>query len=158
MVANIPAAGDNAPEFTLPEQNGETLTLSSVRGKYVVLYFYPKNDTPGCTLEAQEFAALAPQFKKKKAVIVGISPDSVASHCRFAAKHTLNFHLLADEGHKVAELYGVWAEKSMYGRRYMGVQRTTFLIDSDGRIVKVWPRVRPKGHAEEVLRELLQMH
>jgi thioredoxin-dependent peroxiredoxin len=145
------AAGQLAPDFTLPTDSGETLTLSSLRGQWVVLYAYPKDDTSGCTTEACEFRDLFPQFNKGKAVILGISPDSVKSHQKFKTKYELPFTLVADEEKVALQAYDIWKEKSMYGRKYMGVERTTFVIDPDGRIAKVFEKVKPAGHAEEVM-------
>ena len=145
------AAGQLAPDFTLPTDSGDTLTLSSLRGQWVVLYAYPKDDTSGCTTEACEFRDLFPKFKKGKAVILGISPDSVKSHLKFKTKYELPFTLVADEEKVALQAYDIWKEKSMYGRKYMGVERTTFVIDPDGRIAKVFEKVKPAGHAEEVM-------
>lgn len=145
------AAGHLAPDFTLPTDTGDTLALSSLRGQWVVLYAYPKDDTSGCTTEACEFRDLFPKFKKGKAVILGISPDSVKSHQKFKAKYELPFTLLADEEKVALQAYDIWKEKSMYGRKYMGVERTTFVIDPDGRIARVFEKVKPAGHAEEVI-------
>ena len=142
--------GKSAPAFTLDTDSGETLSLKDLKGRPVVLYFYPKDDTPGCTVEACEFRDAFPRFKGTKAVILGISPDSVKSHQKFKEKFDLPFTLLADEDHAIAEKYGVWQKKSMYGRTYMGIARTTFLIDKDGKVAKVFEKVKPKGHAEEV--------
>jgi len=152
--SKIPAAGKKAPAFTLESDKGEKVSLSGLKGKAVVLYFYPKDDTPGCTVEAKEFRDAAGAFAKKGAVVFGVSPDSVASHCKFISKFDLNFSLLADVDHVVSEKYGLWVEKSMYGKKYMGVQRATFLIDATGKIAKVWPKVKPEGHAAEVLEAL----
>jgi thioredoxin-dependent peroxiredoxin len=146
----MPTVGKPAPAFTLETDTGDALSLENLKGAPVVLYFYPKDDTPGCTIEACEFRDSFPRFKKTKAVILGISPDSVASHQKFKKKFDLPFTLLADTDHVVAEQYGVWQEKSMYGRKYMGVARTTFLIDADGKLAKIFEKVSPKGHAEEV--------
>jgi peroxiredoxin Q/BCP len=146
-----PATGDLAPDFTLPGAGGADISLSGLRGRKVVLYFYPKDDTSGCTLEAKDFTRLGPDFRKHDIAVIGISPDSAASHQKFKDKHRLDVMLAADEAKQVVQDYGVWAEKSMYGRRYMGVERTTFLIDENGRIVRVWPKVSVPGHAEEVL-------
>ena len=143
--------GTKAPAFSLASDSGETVTLAGLKGKKVVLYFYPKDDTSGCTVEACEFRDDWPAVRKAGAVVLGVSPDSVASHLKFKQKFDLPFSLLADDGHAVAERYGVWGEKSMYGRKYFGVNRTTFVIDEEGRIVKVFEKVRPKGHAAEVL-------
>lgn len=145
------AAGQLAPDFTLPTDTGDALTLSSLRGQWVVLYAYPKDDTSGCTTEACEFRDLFPKFKKGKAVILGISPDSVKSHQKFKAKYELPFTLLADEEKVALQAYDIWKEKSMYGRKYMGVERTTFVIDPGGRIARVFEKVKPAGHAEEVM-------
>ncbi|MGH7584278.1 MAG: thioredoxin-dependent thiol peroxidase [Gemmatimonadales bacterium] len=146
----MPSAGSPAPSFDLETDTGERLALESLRGKPVVLYFYPKDDTSGCTTEACEFRDAFPRFQKDRAVILGISPDSVASHRKFKAKYGLPFTLLADTGHAVAEAYGVWKERSMLGRKYMGIERTTFVIDSEGRIARVFEKVKPAGHAVEV--------
>lgn len=143
--------GDAAPDFDLPDADGKHLKLSSLQGRSVVVYFYPKDDTTGCTAEAKDFTCLAPEFSRAKAVVLGISPDSVASHRKFQDKHGLDVRLLADEGHAVADAYGVWVEKSMYGRKFMGVERATFLIDKSGKIARCWRKVKVPGHAEEVL-------
>ncbi|WP_353640944.1 peroxiredoxin [Mesorhizobium sp. WSM2239] len=143
--------GQDAPQFELPRDGGGTLTLSALRGKAVVLYFYPKDDTSGCTAEAIDFSAFKPDFEKAGAVVIGMSPDSAKKHDKFKAKYSLSVDLVADEERKAIEAYGVWAEKSMYGRKYMGVERTTFLIDRDGKIARVWPKVKVPGHAAEVL-------
>jgi peroxiredoxin Q/BCP len=145
------SAGQTAPDFTLPTDSGESLTLSSLRGQWVVLYAYPKDDTSGCTTEACEFRDLFPQFTKGKAVVLGISPDSVKSHQKFKAKYELPFILIADEEKVALQAYDIWKEKSMYGRKYMGVERTTFVIDPEGRIARVFEKVKPAGHAEEVM-------
>ena len=152
-VTRMPEAGSSAPTFTLLADDGSKVRLADFKGAPVVLYFYPKDATPGCTVEAQEFRDAMPSFQKLGVEVVGISPDSVESHCKFAGKQSLNFHLLADIDHKVAEKYGVWVEKSLYGRRFWGVQRTTFLIGPDGTIRHVWHKVTPKGHPAEVLTE-----
>jgi peroxiredoxin Q/BCP len=143
--------GQKAPAFSLASDAGEPVTLAGLKGKKVVLYFYPKDDTTGCTVEACEFRDNWSAVKKAGAVVLGVSPDGVASHLKFKKKFNLPFPLLADEGHAVAERYGVWGEKSMYGKKYFGVNRTTFIIDEEGRILKVFERVKPKGHAAEVL-------
>jgi len=144
-------ARERAPEFVLPSSNGTDVALGTLRGRIVVLYFYPKDNTPGCTLEAQEFRDHQAALAELGATVLGVSPDSVKSHCRFAEKQRLNFVLLADTDHVVAERYGVWVEKKMYGKAFWGIQRATFLIDRDGRIAHVWPKVSPQDHAEEVL-------
>jgi peroxiredoxin Q/BCP len=143
--------GSLAPDFTLPIDTGEELTLSSLRGKPVVLYFYPKDDTSGCTTEACEFRDLMPRFDDSKAVILGVSPDPVKSHQKFKAKYDLTFPLIADTEKVACEAYGVWKEKSMYGKKYMGVERTTFLIDADGKIAQIFNKVKPAGHAAAVM-------
>ncbi|MCA1492307.1 peroxiredoxin [Sinorhizobium alkalisoli] len=143
-------SGDTAPDFELPRDGGGSLSLSALRGKPVVLFFYPKDDTKGCTQEAIAFSGLAQEFAALGVVLVGISPDSVKSHDRFVGKHGLTIPLAADEEKVVVDAYGVWVEKSMYGRKYMGVERTTFLIDAQGTIHRVWEKVKVPGHAEEV--------
>jgi thioredoxin-dependent peroxiredoxin len=145
------AEGMAAPHFALPDADDKTVELSALRGHPVVVYFYPKDDTAGCTTEAKAFTSLAADFKRAKVALLGISPDSPASHLKFRKKHGLDVRLLADEGHKVAEEYGVWVEKAMYGRKYMGVERATFLIDKSGMVVRCWRKVKVPGHAEEVL-------
>lgn len=144
--------GDLAPEFTMADTDGQEVSLKGLQGKPVVLYFYPKDDTPGCTTEACNFRDNMGRITQSGALIYGVSPDSVASHKKFSNKFSLSFPLLADEGAKVATAYGVWKEKNMYGRKYMGVERTTFLIDEQGKIAKVWHKVKPAGHADEVLK------
>jgi peroxiredoxin Q/BCP len=146
----MPTLKKAAPAFTLPADDGSTISLKDYKGQWVVLYFYPKDDTSGCTVEACEFRDVVPKFKRGDAVILGISPDSVKSHVKFKTKFSLNFPLLADETHEVAEAYGVWKEKSMYGRKYMGIERTTFLIDPKGKLVQIFEKVKPLGHADEV--------
>jgi len=143
--------GDPAPDFDLPTAGGGRVSLASLRGKPAVLYFYPKDDTTGCTQEAMTFTEKAKAFARVGAAVVGVSPDTVASHDRFTAKYGLNVTLAADEGARIAQKFGVWVEKNMYGRKYMGVERSTFLISSKGRIKQIWRRVKVKGHAEEVL-------
>jgi thioredoxin-dependent peroxiredoxin len=143
-----------APEFTLDNQDGESVSLSDFRGRKVVLYFYPKDDTSGCTTQACELRDSVETFDARGAVILGVSPDPVKSHRSFADKYDLPFTLLADVGHKVAEAYGVWKEKSMYGRKYWGNERTTFVIDEEGRIARVLPKVKPAEHVDQVLASL----
>ena len=143
--------GRKAPAFTLKDQDGKTHTLSDYEGRPVVLYFYPKDDTPGCTVEACAFRDNLPKFKPGKAAILGVSILDEKSKATFAAKHDLNFPLLADADHAVADKYGAWQERSMYGRKYMGVARVTYLIGPDGKVVQRWDKVKPDGHAEEVL-------
>ena len=143
--------GTPAPDFTLPDQSGRETTLSGLKGSPVVLYFYPKDDTSGCTKEACAFRDGFLDFEAAGATILGISPDSSASHAKFVAKYTLPFTLLADVDKAVCEAYGVWKEKSMYGRKYMGVERTTFVIDRGGKVARIFSKVKVPGHAEAVL-------
>jgi thioredoxin-dependent peroxiredoxin len=143
--------GDLAPDFSLPTDAGNVRSLSDLRGKKVVLYFYPKDDTTACTLEGQDFSRLKDEFEAAGAVIVGMSPDSAKKHAKFREKQGLSVELVADETTNTLQAYGVWAEKSMYGRKYMGVVRTTLLIDAKGKVAKVWEKVSVPGHAEEVL-------
>jgi len=146
--------GSKAPGFTLQSDGGKPLSLSDLQGGKVVLYFYPKDDTSGCTTQACEFRDNWAAVERAGALVLGVSPDDVGSHQKFKRKYSLPFPLLADPDHVVAERYGVWGEKSMYGRKYFGIHRTTFLIDEAGRIAKVFEKVRPKGHAGEVLEAL----
>jgi peroxiredoxin Q/BCP len=143
--------GDPAPDISTPTDSGEQFELSSLKGKNVVLYFYPKADTPGCTKEACEFRDTSNKFSKANTVIVGVSPDQSKAQAKFKDKFDLPFTLLADSDHKAAEAYGVWKEKSMYGKKYLGIERTTFVIGADGKIRKIFPKVKVEGHAEEVL-------
>jgi peroxiredoxin Q/BCP len=143
--------GDMAPDFTLPRDGGSQITLSSLRPARAVVYFYPKDDTSGCTIEAKDFTALAAEFKAAGITVIGISKDSVKSHDKFVAKHDLGVILASDEAGQVCEDYGVWVEKQMYGKTYMGIERATFLIGPDGRFEQVWRKVKAKGHAEAVL-------
>jgi peroxiredoxin Q/BCP len=144
-------AGSLAPDFELPTDGGGRIRLAELRGGKVVLYVYPADDTEGCTLEAVDFTALLPQFKRAGATVLGVSPDSPKSHDRFKEKHGLRLLLAADADHQVIARYGLWGEKTMFGRKYMGVERATFLIDESGRIAQAWRKVRVKGHAEAVL-------
>ena len=146
--------GKPAPIFTLPSDSGQDVSLESFRGKPVVLYFYPKDDTPGCTAQACGIRDAWGEFANGGAVVLGVSPDSPELHVKFKEKYRLPFTLLADEDHAVAETYGVWVEKSMYGKRYMGVERSTFVIDADGNIAKIMRRVKPDTHADDVLAAL----
>ena len=146
-----PQPGDKAPDFRSTTQEGELLTLGDLRGQRVILYFYPKDNTSGCTLEAQSLRDGKAELARQGFRIIGVSPDSEKSHRNFCAKHDLNFTLLADTDHSVAEAYGVWAEKSMYGRKYMGILRTTFIIDAEGRIEKVFEKVDTKNHYRQIL-------
>jgi peroxiredoxin Q/BCP len=143
--------GDEAPDFTLPATGGTMLSLKGLRGRKVALYFYPKDDTSGCTLEAQNFNRLKGEFEAAHTEVIGVSPDSLKSHDKFRTKYGLDLTLASDEAKEMLQAYGVWAEKSMYGRKYMGVERTTVLVDRDGRIAEVWSKVKVPGHAEEVL-------
>ncbi|MCY2976445.1 MAG: thioredoxin-dependent thiol peroxidase [Planctomycetota bacterium] len=148
--------GTKAPAFTLVSDSGEKVKLSQFKGKSVVLYFYPKDDTPGCTKEACAFRDAQSEMTKLGAVVLGVSPDTLESHVKFRDKYTLNFSLLADPDHAVAELYGAWREKNMYGKKSMGVQRSTYLIDTQGKIAKVWKKVSVDGHDAAVLEALKQ--
>jgi peroxiredoxin Q/BCP len=143
--------GDAAPGFSLPATGGGTISLAKLKGRKAVLYFYPKDDTSGCTLEAQNFNALRGEFQAAETELIGVSPDSLKSHDKFRSKYGLDLTLAADEGKDMLQAYGVWAEKSMYGRKYMAVERTTMLIDRDGIVRQIWRKVRVSGHAEEVL-------
>ena len=143
--------GKKAPAFSLKDQDGKTHSLKAYAGRPLVLYFYPKDDTPGCTTEACSFRDALPDFSKVKATVLGVSVLDTESKAKFAKKHGLNFQLLADEDHAVADKYGAWQEKSMYGRKYMGIVRTTYLIGPDGKVAKRWDNVKVDGHAEEVL-------
>jgi len=144
-------AGKKAPGFTLPDQDGKPVRLEDFRGRKVVLYFYPKDDTSGCTTQACSLRDRIGEFDARGAVVLGVSPDSPASHTKFREKYGLNFTLLADEDHATADAYGTWQEKSLYGRKYWGVARTTFVIDGDGRIEQVLEKVKPAGHTDQVL-------
>ena len=146
--------GAVAPDFTLVSDAGERVTLSSLRGSPVVLYFYPRNDTPGCTAQACELRDEYAQFEERGAVVLGVSPDDEASHARFKSKHSLPFTLLADQDHSVAEAYGVWGERQYAGKTYMGINRSTFVIDASGRVAAAMYSVKPQGHAEKVLEAL----
>ena len=148
--------GDAAPDFELPTEDG-SVRLSRLKGKPVVVYFYPKDDTSGCTAEARDFNALRAEFADAGAEVIGISPDSVASHTKFSRKHGLQLKLAADVEKSAATAYGVWVEKSMYGRKYMGVERSTFLVDPRGRIAKIWRKVKVPGHAEAVLKAVREL-
>lgn len=149
--------GKRAPAFSTKDDNGKTVKLSDWKGRPVVLYFYPKDDTPGCTKEACGFRDASKALEKLGAVVIGISPDDVASHVKFREKYKLNFPLLADTNHAIAEKYGAWREKNMYGKKSMGIQRSTYLIDADGKVAKVWPRVKPEEHPAQVLAALKEL-
>jgi len=146
--------GSKAPGFSLPGNGDTTISLSDFAGKNVVLYFYPKDDTPGCTTEAKDFTALADAFAAANTVVIGMSKDTAAKHDKFINKHSLSVLLASDEDGAAVEAYGVWVEKNMYGRKYMGIQRATFLIDSAGTIQDIWPKVKVKGHADAVLKRV----
>jgi thioredoxin-dependent peroxiredoxin len=148
------AEGERAPDFTLPDQDAEPVTLSELAGRPVVLYFYPRADTPGCTTQACGVRDHLPAYEQTGAVVLGVSPDPVEAIKKFHGGQSLNFTLLADEDHAVCDLYGVWGEKSMYGKTYLGAQRSTFIIDPDGTVAKVFPKVSPKTHDEIVLKAL----
>lgn len=147
----MPDIGDKAPDFTLPGDAGKTITLSALKGKKVVVYFYPKDDTPGCTKEAIAFTQHKAAFEAANTVIIGVSKDTVAKHDKFIAKHDLAIDLASDEDGAMIEDYGVWVEKNMYGKKYMGIERATYLIDEAGVIKQVWRKVKVKGHVEQVL-------
>jgi thioredoxin-dependent peroxiredoxin len=153
----MPAAGDVAPDFEVPDQDGRTVKLSDLRGQTVVLYFYPRADTPGCTTQACGVRDRTAEYDTSGAVVIGVSPDPVKAIRKFADKYGLEFTLLADEDHAVAEAYGTWVEKRMYGKTYWGVQRATFVIGPDRRIAKVFPKVSPKTHDDEVLAALADL-
>ena len=149
--------GEKAPGFCLEDPDRGEICLKDLKGKWVVLYFYPKDNTKGCTMEALEFTAAEDEFKEKNAVIIGVSPDSLKSHTNFRQKHDLSINLLSDTEKKVLEEYGVWQKKKMYGREYMGVVRSTYLIDPEGKIAHVWPKVRVKGHVDNVMEKLSEL-
>src|SRR5690242_12758283 len=150
MPAN-PAPGSKAPSFNLPRDGGETVSLADFKGRNLVLYFYPRADTPGCTLESKAFSTLSTAFAKANTSVLGVSADPVAAQDKFKAKYDLQIPLASDETHKMLHAYGVWGEKSLYGRKFMGITRATFLIDQEGRIARIWPKVKVEGHAEDVL-------
>lgn len=154
MGETMPTHGRKAPDFTLRSCSGREVTLTDLQGHWVVLYFYPKDDTPGCTVEAQGFTEAAEDFRREGAIVLGVSPDDIDSHCKFTEKYGLDLELLEDTHHQVAERYSVWVEKNNFGKTYMGVQRATFLISPQGKIAHVWPKVKPEDHAQEVLRVL----
>ena len=149
--------GNKAPNFNLPNQNGNSVRLDDFAGRWLVVYFYPRDDTPGCTVEAKEFTELKKMFEANGATILGVSPDNEAKHCKFIDKHGLKIDLLADCEKSMLSDYGVWQEKSMYGKTYMGVVRTTYLIDPDGNIAGAWTKVKAKGHADAVLKRLIDI-
>ncbi len=146
--------GEQAPEFSLPRDGGDRLTLDDFHGHYLILYFYPKDDTPGCTLEATDFSAINSKIDLINGRVLGVSKDTVAKHDKFVAKHELTIPLVSDAEGNMCETYGVWVEKNMYGRKYFGIERATFLISPTGKILHIWRKVRAKGHAEAVFKEL----
>jgi peroxiredoxin Q/BCP len=146
--------GDKAPDFKLPDHKGNIISLKDFKGKKIILYFYPKDNTSGCTKEACDFNESLPDIESKNAIVIGISPDSLDSHKKFAEKYNLNFYLLSDESKETLQKYGVWKEKSMYGKKYLGVERTTFIIDEKGVINKIYPKVKVPGHVKEVLKDI----
>lgn len=151
------AVGDAAPDFSMPVEEGKNIKLSELKGSYVVLYFYPKDDTPGCTIEAQEFNKLNAEFEKLNVVVVGVSKDNLKSHSKFKDKYLLNFKLASDIESNTCEEYGVWVEKTMFLKKYMGINRATFLIDPEGKIAYIWPKVSALGHAGKVLEVIKQL-
>lgn len=157
LTDNIPQPGQKAPDFTAPDQNGTLVNLSSFQSHWLILYFYPKDDTPGCTVEAKDFTEYDKEFSILGAKVVGVSIDSEKSHCRFIQKHNLSIQLLSDPEHQVCEAYGAWRLKKFMGKEFMGVVRSTFLIDPDGNLAHVWPNVKAKGHAEAVLTKLKEL-
>ncbi|PSF37821.1 thioredoxin-dependent thiol peroxidase [Aphanothece hegewaldii CCALA 016] len=146
--------GQQAPDFSLSNQDGKLVSLNDFLSSWLILYFYPKDDTPGCTTEAKDFTELTPDFNRLGAKIIGISPDSEKSHCRFIEKHSLSIQLLSDPEHKIAEIYGVWGLKKFMGKEYMGIIRSTFLLDPNGCVAYIWKNVKTKGHAANVLKIL----
>ncbi len=154
---SAPAPGDAAPAFELPDQAGETVSLGELRGQWVVLYFYPRADTPGCTTQACSVRDRSAEYEKFGARVLGVSPDEVSAIAKFDDKYGLGFTLLADADHAVADAYGVWVEKNMYGKKYWGVQRSTFLIDPEGKVAKVFPKVQPKQHDDLLLKALTEL-
>jgi len=151
MPGTNPAPGSKAPAFSMPRDGGGKVTLADFKGQNLVLYFYPRADTPGCTIESKAFSSLSKAFATAGTAVLGVSADPVKAQDAFKAKHALAIPLASDETHRMLEAYGVWGEKSMYGKKFMGITRTTFLLGPDGRIARVWPKVKVEGHAEEVL-------
>ena len=156
-MTKILEVGQKAPNFSIPDQNGKTIELENLLGKWTVVYFYPRDDTPGCTVEAKEFTEISSKFEEHGCSIYGVSPDTEAKHCKFIEKHGLEVELLADTEITMLADYGVWQEKQMYGKTYMGVVRTTYLVDPDGNIAEAWTKVKAKGHAEAVLERLVEL-
>lgn len=157
QLPSIPKTGEKAPSFSAKNQAGDLVKLEDFQSNWLVLYFYPKDDTPGCTVEAKDFSQYSPQFDAKKAKILGVSPDSEKSHCKFIHKHDLSIQLLSDPEHQLCEAYGVWQLKKFMGKEYMGVVRSTFLIAPDGNLAHTWSNVRTKGHVEKVLSKLQEL-
>jgi peroxiredoxin Q/BCP len=153
-MTTAPETGKKAPPFDLPTPGGDRVSLKALKGRWIVLYFYPNDDTTGCTQEALSFSEKAAAFEAKDAIVIGVSRDSLASHAKFKAKHALNLTLASDEDGACTLAYGVWVEKSMYGKKYFGIERSSFLIGPDGRIVKIWRKVKVAGHADEVLKHI----
>ncbi|WP_341526095.1 thioredoxin-dependent thiol peroxidase [Nostoc sp. UHCC 0302] len=156
-MSNIPQAGQPAPDFSIPDQNDNLVSLDNLSGQWIILYFYPKDDTPGCTTEAKDFTDLYQDFSALGAKILGVSPDSGKSHCKFISKHNLSITLLSDPEHELIESYGAWRLKKFMGKEYMGVVRSTFLISPDRIIAYAWPNVKTKGHAQSVLAKLQEL-
>ncbi|MBE9004230.1 thioredoxin-dependent thiol peroxidase [Fortiea sp. LEGE XX443] len=156
-MSNIPQVGQPAPDFSTPDQNDNLVSLDDFSGQWVVLYFYPKDDTPGCTTEAKDFTELTQEFSQLGAKVLGVSPDSGKSHCKFIDKHNLSITLLSDSEHELAETYGAWRLKKFMGKEYMGIARSTFLISTDKIIAYTWPNVKTKGHAQAVLKKLSEL-
>lgn len=154
---DIPQLGQKAPDFRAINQNGNSVSLGDFQSQWLVLYFYPKDDTPGCTVEAKDFTEYEQEFSALGAQILGVSPDTEKSHCRFRQKHSLSIQLLSDPEHQVCEAYGIWQLKKFMGKEFMGVVRSTFLIDPDGNLAFVWPKVKAKGHAQAVLTKLQEL-
>ncbi len=149
--------GSKIPSFNLADSNGNKIKLNEIKTDYIVVYFYPKDDTPGCTNQAKDFSKLKTKFLKKNTEILGISPDSIEKHQKFIKKYNLKIKLLSDEDKKVSIKYGVWKEKNLYGKKYMGIERTTFLVSKEKKILKIWRKVRVNGHAESVLHEIINI-
>ncbi|BCL37237.1 thioredoxin-dependent thiol peroxidase [Nostoc sp. MS1] len=156
-MSNIPETGQPAPNFSTPDQNGNLVSLSDFNNQWVVIYFYPKDDTPGCTTEAKDFTDLYSEFSKLRAKVLGVSPDSGKAHCKFIDKHNLSITLLSDPEHQLIEAYGAWRLKKFMGKEYMGVARSTFLISPDKNIAYAWPNVKAKGHAQAVLQKIQEL-
>jgi peroxiredoxin Q/BCP len=156
-MSNIPEVGQPAPDFSTPDQNNNPVSLNDFNGQWLIIYFYPKDDTPGCTTEAKDFTDLHPEFSQLGAKILGVSPDSGKAHCKFIDKHNLTITLLSDPEHQLIEAYGAWRLKKFMGKEYMGVARSTFLISPDGIIAYAWPNVKAKGHAQAVLTKLQEL-